>query len=191
MLGRIGPQVCRTTTHISTPSCSFINLAAAFTGRRMEYSESRVVGYTPDQMFSIVSRVDQYPDFIPWCKKSRLLRGHHSSIRVELHVGFPPLLERYTSEITTIPNHQVRAVCCDGSIFSHLETTWRFSPRPEDPQSCKVDFYVSFEFKSVLHSQLASVFFNEVVKTMVSAFESRAAELYPNQREAPLQRHSL
>lgn len=174
-----------------TPCRSFINLAAAVSARRMEYSECRTLGYTPEQMFDIVADVDQYQSFVPWCKKSRVLKGPNDDVQAELEIGFPPMLERYTSEVTIVPNHQVRAVCTNGSLFSHLETIWRFTPGAKDhPASCKVDFYVSFEFRSLLHSQLASIFFDEVVKQMVSAFESRAAALYRNQPQASLRRRS-
>ncbi|XP_044036081.1 coenzyme Q-binding protein COQ10 homolog, mitochondrial [Siniperca chuatsi] len=177
---------------ISTPSRSFINLVAPISTRRMEYTECRTLGYTPEQMYNVVASVDQYQHFVPWCKKSRVMKGRNGDVRADLEIGFPPIVERYTSEVTIIPNHQVRAVCTDGSLFSHLETIWRFAPGTKDqPASCKVDFYVSFEFKSLLHSQLASVFFEEVVKQMVSAFESRAATLYRNQQKAPLRRWSI
>ncbi|XP_070779631.1 coenzyme Q-binding protein COQ10 homolog, mitochondrial [Enoplosus armatus] len=180
------------TIPISTPSRSFINLAAPIITRRMEYTECRTLGYTPEQMYSVVASVDQYQHFVPWCKKSRVMKGRNGDVRAELEIGFPPIVERYTSEVTVVPNHQVRAVCTDGSLFSHLETLWRFAPGAKDlPASCKVDFCVSFEFKSLLHSQLASVFFEEVVKQMVSAFESRAATLYRNQQEALLRRQSI
>ncbi|XP_022595168.1 coenzyme Q-binding protein COQ10 homolog, mitochondrial-like [Seriola dumerili] len=170
-------------TSICIPSRSFINLALPISSRRMEYTECRTLGYTPEQMYKVVASVDQYHHFVPWCKKSRVAKGQNGDVRAELEIGFPPIVERYTSEVTVVPNHQVRAVCTDGSLFSHLETTWRFAPGAKDlPDSCKVDFYVSFEFKSILHSQLASVFFDEVVKQMVSAFESRAATLYRNQQ---------
>ncbi|XP_067089071.1 coenzyme Q-binding protein COQ10 homolog, mitochondrial [Osmerus mordax] len=174
---------------MTTPSRSFINLAAPITARKMDYSECRTLGFTPEQMYSVVASVDQYQHFVPWCKKSRVVKDRNGDVRAHLEIGFPPIVERYTSEVTVVPNHQVRAVCTDGSLFSHLETLWRFAPAAKDqPGSCKVDFYVSFEFKSLLHSQLANVFFDEVVKQMVNAFEKRAASLYGGHPPAQIPR---
>uniref|UniRef100_A0A1A8EXM2 Coenzyme Q-binding protein COQ10 START domain-containing protein n=1 Tax=Nothobranchius korthausae TaxID=1143690 RepID=A0A1A8EXM2_9TELE len=173
--------------HVSTPHRSFISLAAPSFTRRMEYSESRTLDYTPEQMYNVVANVDEYHKFVPWCKKSQMMKRPNGDVWALLEIGFPPISERYTSEITFVPNHQIRAVCSDGSLFSHLETTWRFAPGAKDrPGSCKGDFFVSFEFKSLLHSQLASLFFDEVVKKMVSAFESHAAMLYRNKPVAPV-----
>lgn len=71
--------------------------------------------------------------------------------------------------------------CADSTLFQHLSTTWTFhdahASNGIDARACEVDFAVKFEFKSAVHAQLSSVFFESVVKEMVNAFERRAAEL--------------
>ncbi|XP_058862588.1 coenzyme Q-binding protein COQ10 homolog, mitochondrial isoform X3 [Acipenser ruthenus] len=129
---------------------SFIHIAAPFMGsKKIEYSESKLLGYSTEQMYNVVANVENYQQFVPWCKSSKIISQRN------------------------------QAVCKNCSLFNHLETVWRFSPgAPAQPETCTLHFYVSFEFRSLLHSQIATVFFNDVVKQMVTAFEKRAARMY-------------
>ncbi|KAJ7313638.1 hypothetical protein JRQ81_005204 [Phrynocephalus forsythii] len=186
------PQIWKTCPRQASASVMvqqirpFLNLAVPLLGaKKVEYAEVRRLPYSVDQMYDIVADVGSYQQFVPWCNCSRVISHHNTFSQAELEVGFPPVVERYVSEITLVPHRQIRAVSKDGHLFQHLETLWQFKPgHPEQLGTCMLKFYVTFEFKSVFHSQLANLFFNEVVKQMVSAFERRAEKLYGPQTAA-------
>jgi len=144
-----------------------------------EYSEKKVLGYSMDQFYGLVADVDNYKYFVPWCVKSTVFEKSDIHARADLEVGFPPLSEKYTSVLTLAKPNYIKSECMDGTLFNHLTCVWRFSKGPNNSiDTCILDFYVSFEFKSVLHSRLANLFFDQVVMKMVGAFEDRAKDLY-------------
>ena len=41
-------------------------------GRVPKHAETRIVPYSPDQMFALVADVERYPEFLPWCVATRI-----------------------------------------------------------------------------------------------------------------------
>ncbi|XP_050680793.1 coenzyme Q-binding protein COQ10, mitochondrial [Leptidea sinapis] len=147
--------------------------------RQREYRGRQLVGYSMDQMFEVVSDVGSYYKFVPWCKKSIVLQRTPSNLTADLVVGFPPLNESYTSNVSLLKPHLVKAECTDGRIFNYLLTVWRFSPGLKgDKKSCVVDFQIQFQFRSAIHSHLSNLFFDQVARQMEGAFIDEVGQRY-------------
>ncbi|KAF6209848.1 hypothetical protein GE061_015600 [Apolygus lucorum] len=153
------------------PKRHFFTIPGISSSKRKEYVGRKIVGFTPDEMFQVVSDVENYRSFVPFCIRSDVNKRTEQLLLGRLEIGFPPLIESYVSRVTMNRPHLVKADCTDGKLFDHLTTSWKFSPGPKgNDRSSAIFFYLSFEFKSALHSQLANVFFNQLVQQMEQAF---------------------
>ena len=139
------------------------------------YAEKRHLPYTPEQLFDLVAGVDRYPEFLPWCKASRITRREGEDVFfADLVIAFKVFRERFTSKVVLHPKRQIDVEYINGP-FRYLNNHWKFEPHP---QGCLLDFYVDFEFRSRILQNLIGLLFNEAVHRMVAAFEARAKQLY-------------
>jgi len=140
------------------------------------HAEKRVLPYRPEQMFDLVADVERYPVFLPWCLGSRIRSRRDDVIVADLIIGFKGIRENFTSRVTlNQPGLRIDVAYLDGP-FRYLNNHWIFRAMPDD--ACEIDFFVDFEFRSRILQRIMGVLFNEAVRRMVSAFESRADHLY-------------
>lgn len=139
------------------------------------HAERRAMPYTPEQMFNLVAAVDLYPQFLPWCLASRITKRDGNVFYADLVIGYKMVREKFGSRVTALKPDHIHVEYLSGPM-KHLSNHWRFLPQADG--TCIIDFYVDFEFKNPVLQKLISVFFEEAVKRMVGAFESRAKDLY-------------
>jgi coenzyme Q-binding protein COQ10 len=146
------------------------------------HREKRVLPYTADQLFELVSRVDRYPEFLPWCLATRITRRDGNVFWVDIVIGFRMIRETFGSRVETERPERIAVEETRGP-FRRMNNLWRFTDLPDG--RCLVDFHVDFEFRSRFLNRLIGILFYEAVRRLVSAFEKRARAIYGPGSTAP------
>ena len=92
----------------------------------------------------------------------------------DLVIGFKMFRERFTSRVELKRPDRIDVSYAEGP-FKYLANHWVFNPHPV---GCEIDFFVDFEFRSRILERLIGALFDEAVRRMVAAFETRAKALY-------------
>lgn len=139
------------------------------------HSETRVLPWSPEEMFDLVADVKRYPEFLPWVVAVRPRQQGDMLSVWDMSVGFKSLRETFTSRVALDRPRHIDVDYVSGPL-RHLRNDWRFAP--EAGGGTRLEFCVDFEFKSKIFERLAGAFFHEAFKRMVASFEARALKLY-------------
>lgn len=141
------------------------------------HAEKRRLPYSAEQLYALVADVERYPEFLPWCQSCRIIKREDEGrlLIADLTIGYKLFSETFRSRVTLNPYSEIRVEYNSGPLRA-LNNHWQFIAH--DDGTCTIDFYVDFEFKNAFFQQMMGVFFNEIVRRMVQAFEERARELY-------------
>ena len=138
-------------------------------------NKSALVRFPAHLMYELVEDVEAYPQFLPWCANSRILRRSGDVVDAELVIKKAGLHKSFATRNTLLAPDQIRISLLEGP-FSHLEGVWNFTPLSAD--ASKISLELEFEMTGKLVNLAFGTLFNQICNTMVDAFNERAKAIY-------------
>ena len=142
--------------------------------------EKQLVPYTKDQMFDLVSNINEYKEFLPWCNDSKIISREkfddYEVVIADLEIGYNQFVYTYRSEVKLAKNKSYINVKNLDGPFKYLTNEWKFVDINEN--NSEIEFMIDFELNLSLFDILMKKFFNLAFQRMVSAFLDRAKEIY-------------
>lgn len=143
-----------------------------------QVSKSVLLWYSPREMYELVTRVEAYPQFLPWCDSAHVVERHEDGVTARLGLHYMGVRQTFTTRNTERPGESVAVQLVDGP-FSLLEGTWRFKPLGNAPQAaCKIEFDLRYAFSGKALEAVISPVFDRIANTFVDSFVRRAEVVY-------------
>lgn len=143
-------------------------------------NKSVLLWYSPDEMYRLVTGIEDYPHFLPWCDRAEIIERRDDGVTARLGLAYAGVKHDFTTRNEHVPGESVIVKLVDGP-FSLLDGTWAFLPlgRPSSPaQACKIEFDLRYAFASKALETVLSPVFDRVANTFVESFVTRAEAVY-------------
>lgn len=133
---------------------------------------SRVVPKTKASLINLVSNVESYPEFVPWCISTNIEYKNENKMLATMSVGFESYNITYTSEIQIFEN--IIKIKASSDEIENLESTWHFEDVNDTNTIVTVEALCVFRSKAM--NILASIALEKAATKIVDAFIERCVK---------------
>ena len=137
--------------------------------------KSALVHFSATAMRQLVTDIESYPEFLPWCRSSKILSQVGGVVEAELDIAWSGIKKSFATRNTLTEQGNIDMQLLSGP-FRNLDGIWQFLPLREDASKISLD--LEFEFSSKLNQLAFGAVFNQICNTMVNAFTQRAKDVY-------------
>lgn len=140
--------------------------------------KSVLIWYSPAEMFRLVSNVESYPAFLPWCGSGKVLEKTPDGMVAEVGISLAGFKQTFVTRNHEIPDRQIDLDLVRGP-FSDLHGQWRFEPVGDGQQrACRIHFELQYGFSSRTLAALVGPVFDKIAGSFVDAFLQQAKKVY-------------
>lgn len=138
-------------------------------------NKSALVPYSSAQMFDLVDNIEAYPEFLPWCRSTRVISRDEDLVRATIELSKGGVDKAFTTANRNQKNKMIEIRLVDGP-FKRLDGFWRFDPLGDE--GCKISLDLEFEFSSRMLGMVVGPVFSQIANSLVDAFQKRAKDVY-------------
>ena len=143
--------------------------------------KSVLIWYSAEEMFNLVTDVDKYAQFLPWCDHAKVIASTDTGMQAEVGIAMGAVKQKFTTQnthVVTPTGRQIGMKLLNGP-FSKLEGTWSFTPVGDATQrACKTELQLKYGFDNAVLAALVGPVFDKIAASMVDAFVKRADHVY-------------
>jgi coenzyme Q-binding protein COQ10 len=86
------------------------------------HQETKIVPFSPEDMYDVVADVDRYREFLPFCVDSKVLRRPNDNVmEASLRIGFKVFTEAYTSRVIMKRPEKIVIKSIESPTFKRIE----------------------------------------------------------------------
>ncbi|MFZ9286419.1 MAG: type II toxin-antitoxin system RatA family toxin [Burkholderiaceae bacterium] len=140
--------------------------------------KSVLIWYSAEEMFALVTDVDSYPKFLPWCDHAQVLERAPDGMTAEVGISFGGVRQTFTTRNQHEAGRRVSLALVKGP-FSNLHGEWRFTPvGAEGERACRVELDLRYGFRNAALATLVGPVFDRIAGSLVDAFVKRAGQVH-------------
>jgi ribosome-associated toxin RatA of RatAB toxin-antitoxin module len=137
--------------------------------------KTALVPYTPAEMFALVSDIEAYPKFLPWCSGAHVRLRSEDDVEATIDISKAGVEKSFTTHNRHQVDKMIEMRLVEGP-FQRLDGYWRFDPLGD--AACKVSLDLQFEFASHMLDMVVGPIFSQIANTLVDSFHKRAIRIY-------------
>jgi ribosome-associated toxin RatA of RatAB toxin-antitoxin module len=134
-----------------------------------------LINYSAEQMFNLVDRVEDYPEFLPWCGGVEVAERSEQSLTAKIKISYHGLKQSFSTQNSNVRPTSMTMRLVEGP-FKHFEGRWHFKALRED--ACKIEFDMEYEFSSRILESVIGPVFSMIANSFVDSFCKRAEQIY-------------
>jgi len=142
------------------------------------FDKKIIINHNIKKLYALVSDINQYPQFIPWCDGLKILKKEKNFIEAEVSINALGIHEKYISTIRLFEVKRGLAsilITSNSNPFKEMESMWLL--KKIDTNNSEVHFSINFSLKSRILDFFAAEMLPSAINKILGAFEKRANEI--------------